>query len=364
MAGKIVPNYLSNFPPTYIQQAINVDFGVIRADSSSPWAKYYNYPETGINLFFSNFGENKIFGNQISVLPYVSFNVLKKSKTPWNLKLGLGGSYFTTHYDSIKNPRDLAIGSSFSWAFQIFLYKTIYQRNGFNLRISGGYSHASNGHTQLPNLGINSGLIGLSAQFYKKQEEDFSIPVKGKIESSKTSTIFGIEEGVGFHEFGHRDYPVGGDKYLVQSTSVFFGKELKNHHLVKVGLTHRYYESYHDYIVSNNDHEYLDQPKLNSSAIELFAGSEFYMGHISMDVYLGVDIFKPFYKRFGQLFKERTEIEYQLKRIFATRLGLNLYLINTSNNPKHNIYIGPHIKANVDQADFTEIVIGYHYRIN
>lgn len=363
MAGKIVPNYIFSFPPTSLQQALAVDIGTIHADTSNPWAGYYNYPETGVSLFYSNLGENHIFGNQLAILPYITFKVLRKSKSPWHLKLALGASYFSTFYDSIENPRNKDIGSSFTWAFQTTLYKTIYHSDGMNLRLNASYSHASNGHTQLPNLGINSGLIGISAQFYKKQSEGYLTPSKIQTGKDWSPMLILLEKGIGFHEFGHRDFPVGGKKYPVHSTSVGVGKVLNQHHLIKAGLTHRYYDSFYDYITGNKDPEYIDQPQLNASALELYLGSEFYMGHISMDVYLGANVFKPFYKRFGELFKERTEIEYQLKRMFATRLGINLYLINTSKNPRNNLYIGPHIKANLDQADFTEVVVGYQYRI-
>ena len=94
------------------------------------------------------------------------------------------------------------------------------------------------------------------------------------------------------------------------------------------------------------------------------------MGHFSIDVELGANVYKPFYKQYekdfpaGNRFNGYEKFKRNFKRTISTRLGLNLYLFNTNKLPKHNFFIGPHIKANFGQADFTEVSFGYHYRLN
>ena len=362
MVGKVVPNYIKNFPSTSLQHVINVDVGLLRRDTSSLWAKHYNYPKTGVSFFASTIGNNNIFGTQFAILPYISFDILKKRKKNYSLKLGLGASYFTTKYDPIENSRNLDIGSTYTWAFQAFLYREIFSNKGMTFKIGGGYSHASNGHTQLPNLGLNSALLSLSAQFNKQPNDAFTVTPKIKSKSKKNYTV-SLERGLGFHEFGSKDYPIGGKKQLVEITSISVGRITKNHYKINAGLTHRFYNSYHDYIIDSNELKYINHPRKNASNLELFVGNEFYLGHVDIDIRLGVNLYKPFYKRFNELFPERTAIEQTLKSLFSTRLGLNLFLINTNKLPKHNLYFGTYIKANVDQADFTAVSLGYTYRI-
>lgn len=361
MVGKVVPNYIKNFPSTGLQHAINIDIGFIQQDTSSLWGKYYNYPKTGISLFASSIGETKIFGHQFAILPYISFDVLRRKKGNYALKLALGASYFDTKYHPTNNSRNIAIGSHYTWAFQTFIYKEIFQKNGICYNIGAGYSHASNGHTQLPNLGLNSALLSFSAQFNKPQLKQSNPNEKKKISTKNYSAT--IERSIGFQEFGSKDFPIGGEKQLVEITSLSFSKILKQHHKINIGLTHRFYNSYYDYIIDSNEIEYINHARKNASNYDLFVGSEFLMGHIDIDVRLGVNLYKPFYKRFNELFPERTNIEKSLKSLFSTRLGLNLFLINTNRLPKHNLFLGTYIKANLDQADFTAITIGYSYRI-
>ena len=53
--------------------------------------------------------------------------------------------------------------------------------------------------------------------------------------------------------------------------------------------------------------------------------------------------------------------KYQLKQIVYSRLGLKYYLLGTDQVPTHNIYVGAHINANLGQADFSEVSLGYTY---
>ena len=50
--------------------------------------------------------------------------------------------------------------------------------------------------------------------------------------------------------------------------------------------------------------------------------------------------------------------------LIATRVGINLYLINTNTLPKNNLFVGGNINANMAKADFTDFSIGYTHNFN
>ncbi len=103
-----------------------------------------------------------------------------------------------------------------------------------------------------------------------------------------------------------------------------------------------------------------DNPNWNASNISFFLGNEFLMGHASIDAELGINLHKPFYKTFNP----KGDVALTLQKLLLTRIGMNLYLINTHKMPKHNLFIGTHIKANNVKADYTEFTLGYTYKIN
>lgn len=366
MVGKVIPNYLNNFPNTHLQHGLALSIGSFNADTSSSWAKYYNYPQTGVSLFYSNIGNNEIFGQEFSAMTFISLNILNKIKKPYYLKIGIGAAYFTKHYNNIYNSRNVAVGSPFTWSFQAEAYKTLAEKDGLNLKIGLIFSHASNGHTQLPNFGLNSALLSLSAQFYDKNTKNYQLQKK-KIKSKNKQKSFNISinQGLGFHEYGDKDRPIGEPKKGVHSTSISLGKTYNNHFKWSFGGTYRYYPVYKHQIETRQLKEYLDHPKRYSSNIVLFTNVELLMSHFSINVELGFNLYKPFYTQYEKDFSsDRQVFIAKITRVLSTKLGLNLYAFNTNKLPKHNFFIGSYIKANSGQADFTEIVIGYSYRIS
>jgi hypothetical protein len=371
MIGRVIPNYVANFPNTYLQHGFGVNIGSLKTDTSSTWAKYYNYPQTGISLFYSPLGNNEIFGHEFSAMTFISINVFNKSVKPYYLKIGIGAAYFTQTYDSISNPRNVAVSAPLTWSFQAGAYKTLSEKPGMNLKAGFIFSHGSNGHTELPNFGINSALFSLSAQFYNKNTENYQLTRTSKAKEKKSkSWDIGVYYGLGFHEYGDKDGPVGGPKKGVQSASLFFGKTKNNHFRWGFGATFRYYDTYHNQILTRNLEKYLDNPRMNSTNVVLYTNAEFLMSHVSIDVEFGINAYKPFYNQYGEDFPASGQFEGYLKfksnikKLVSTRLGLKLYVLNTNKLPKHNFFLGPHIKANSGQADFTEIAFGYIYRIN
>ena len=371
MVGKVVPNYLNSFPSTHLQHGLALNIGSLKTDTNSSWAKYFNYPQTGISLFYSNIGNDRIFGNQFSAMTFVAFNLFNKSQKPLYFKLSIGAAYFTTHYDSITNPKNVNVGSPFKWAFQAGVYKTISEKPGMNLKLGLLFSHASNGHTQIPNFGLNSALLSISAQFYDKKISNYQLTnnqlsVRPKLKSRD----IGISYGLGFHEYGDTGLPVGGPKKLVHSTSIYTAKTVNHHFRWGVGATYRYYDSYHYQITSRNLTDYASNPTKYASNVVLFSNAELLMGHVSIYTELGINIYKPFYQQYekdfpiGTHYRGYIKFKSHFKKLLSTRLGMNLYLLNTNKLPKHNFFIGPYIKANSGQADFSELSFGYIYRIN
>jgi len=359
-AGKIIPNYPDTFPKTSLQQGFTLSIGSTKTDTNS-WAKYYNYPETGMMVHYATFGNNQVFGHQVGINPYVSFPVFNRAKADYDVKIGMGIAYFTTFYDSITNYSNIMIGSKFNWDFKLFLYRNILSTESFNLRLGFGLSHESNGHTVLPNMGINSALFSLSGQFYKHKNNLTATPkrIKGKNHSPKRSFI-NYRVGAGWHEQLKEEGPKVNRTKPVYASSLAFGNIYNKHLKLRVGLTYKLYEQYRTHLSENYVGGMTENRTLLSSAFVLFVGNEFLMSHVSMDLELGVNLYKPFYREFNP----SNKVGVELMKLIATRLGVNLYLFNTNKLPKHNFFIGGNINANLGKADFTEFSIGYQYNLN
>ncbi len=362
MLGEIVPNY-PDFPQTRPVKNVTLNLGILHNDPEKIFPRYYNSPMTGIGFSYTELGNKSAFGSEISIKPFIMINPAKNLEHPFYFKFGLGMAYYSRIYNQETNPQNKAVGSHFTWDFQAFLYKCWYVNPHLMLNVGAGYLHESNGHIQLPNAGLNKAMISFSATtfFNKVRPEAFRLK---EFDRSPMQNFLNIRNGFGLHEFGNTFGPVGGEKKGVYSLAVSGGIIFNRHVKVRGGFTFRFYEHYYDYIEQNNIEQYSENPYLSSSNVLFFLGSEFLVGHFGLDIEGGINLYKPFYRDFFEIFSGNRHLKKHLKNLFTSRLGLNIYLFNTHNNPKNNFFIGGNINANFGQADFSEINVGYTRRLD
>lgn len=362
--GKAIPSN-SDFPETSFQTSYALNIGKIIHDLNKAWAVYLNYPTTGVSLAYTNLGNNQVFGSAYSLMPFITFKTSKKEFNSVHIKVGLGTSYFTNHYHKGGNTRNIAIGSTFTWTFQTSFYYNLYIHKHFDLNLGLSFIHHSNGHTQLPNLGLNSVLFSIGSKLFLEPIDQSNREKYQKPKLEKSKQYFAkMRFGMGLHEFGGPGTETGEIKRSVNIISLGVGAIYKRVVKVSLGLTYRFYHQYYNYIKEYQPDEYKDLSALNASNLIVYIGGELLLGHVGIDGEIGINLFKPFYAYHHELYEDDSGISYWLKKTIATRIGLKIYMMNTAKNPKNNIFIGAHLNANMGQADFSEISLGIVHRFN
>lgn len=352
--GHIIPNYRGDYPSLKMRAdaAINLGF----TSDSTQWGSYYNYPETGVAFQVSSLGNNRALGQQFSLFPYANFRLNKKRK-PLFLKFGLGVAAFTKFYNAVSNRGNAAIGSRFNWHFNITLSKTIAIFPMAELRIAGGGYHASNGHIQIPNFGLNTPLIGFELFFRKQQPYVFRV----KNTDTKSYWVFELRTGLGVHELAGTAWPMGTPKYGIYSVGINAGYVHREHIKYKLGITNRYYNSFYNYQQAKGYNTSIMQ----ASGLYIMTGTEFLLGHFGLDLEVGFNLYRPFFDEFFFTFEGKTKnADYWLKRVINSRMGLNYYLFSCYKPQRFNVRVGAHINANFGQADYADVSIGVTYRIS
>lgn len=298
--------------------------------------------------------------------------------------LSIGASYFTKKHDREDNFGNQAISTDFVWSFRSFIYYKLAKENPSSWQIGLGFFHHSNGHTLLPNQGLNSVLFSVSKPLIAVKSKSFDDDKSKKIKSPETLKYFSFRSGLGISSLSIPE-PFN-DKELVNTVSIGFGKIFNKNYKVGIGAYYNFYKHYYNYI-SNNESMVQDgrefenlksNPSWNATAIGVSMNGELLLNHIGMEMRVGFNIHKPAYKidrRINQgwyFFPRSFEVEdgyplaeldtkYKLKRYISSRIGLKYYLFSMNKPPKHNIVFGAHINANFGQADFTEFSVGYLY---
>tara|TARA_B100001765_G_C19504766_1_gene341889 strand:- start:1482 stop:2429 length:948 start_codon:yes stop_codon:yes gene_type:complete len=310
-------------------------------------------------------------------MPIAEFPLFSSKKRRFTLLTGMGASYFTRQFDTLTNPGNQAVTTKLTWSFRVFFKYRFLESRRIDWQLGAGFFHHSNGHTRLPNQGLNSFLGSLSAEIkHGKREQQTTTPSFQRSRYHYLTARFGYGINVLSNAYN--------DQKPVYTVSGEYGQVLNNTYRIGIGFYYRYYDHYYEYI---NNHEFLvregqefsdlrDNPFLNASAIGLHLNGELLLNHIGIELQLGANLFKPSY-RFDWRINEGWDntpreipdywvlgeytSKFKMKHLLSARLGLKYYLFGTHTLQPHNLYFGAHINANGGQADFTEFTLGYVY---
>ncbi len=361
------PNF--NFPEINSQKSLMIGLGQTHFDKNLEWAKQFNFPETGITFSYTDFGNNLVLGQAISVLPYLDLKLFNHSTKKINLKTELGFSYFNKTFDSIDNPLNKAISLNFTWAFRTNLSYEFYKKENLELRFGIGYFHNSNGHLRLPNNGLNAFTVNISSKFcvQKRQIQFQTIDSFTENKNKNYQKYYSFRFGLGQKVFSQEDNIKKEVYILAASKGIIIDKTFK----FGYGFAYRFYQDYYDFIKNDQNLSQDDFLHLKASNFALSANSEILLSHVGIELELGLNLYKPIYKydyeltngtiKNGIYQKPKLDWYYEIKKTVSSRLGLKYYLLNTNKSTKKNLFLGAFINANFGQADFSELSLGYVY---
>ncbi|PKP23762.1 MAG: hypothetical protein CVU06_06615, partial [Bacteroidetes bacterium HGW-Bacteroidetes-22] len=217
------------------------------------------------------------------------------------------------------------------------------------IQIETGFSfvHFSNGHTRLPNLGIN--MPCLFAGLKLKTEKLNSAPRYMHPDTLPDRYQMVVELLGGRHEFGESTEPTGGISYPVYGLGLGIRWLPSRLHTFTASIEWNYYSSFYDFTILNRmtDH----QQWLYASTIIFYAGHEFILGHLGLDTRIGFYLHNPFRQDYeANILKS----EGGTKLINSNKLGFNWYLFDPATSI-WNLRFGIYIKANLGQADYTGV---------
>lgn len=318
------------------------------------WQQFYRFPKFGVELFYGTYDNKNNLGYNVGFVPNFEYRGKKPNKN-WRLKFGIGATYFNKPFDPISNPNNFYIGGHFA---NMSIGSILWTRSlSRNLKFTYGFAaiHCSNGHTTLPNAGMNilTGHVGLR---FEKENRCYSAASY----TSASKLTYAIKAGIGFHKFGSTTKAVGGPTYPSYHLSLWVSKPIRQMHLIQAGITTAYYTSFYDYIKSQE--VYSSNQNLKASTGLAFIGHEFVFGKFSFSSQAGIYFYNPFFIKQKKIEGTWSSFSEKLEAINTNRLGLLYYPLkkrNKLNDVKNQLMFGAFIKANLAQADLFEYSIGY-----
>lgn len=312
--GTIIPHdKVLNPLKNGIVKAFEVSYCIIKADDRI-WRNYYNHPEVGISYMLMDLGYKDVLGYSHSVYPYIVFPFTKKEK-PVNIRLrvALGLSYITKLYDSISNPKNIAISTPINMYASLGLELRFRLSKKTSATIGINASHFSNGSIKKPNYGLNIGTGNFGLNYNINQ---YSTAPKAFTQLKNSQSKWSVILSGGIKE----TKDPGGSKYGVGSLSIEYSKPIKA--LLRYGASFDYMYDGSTFVHFRED-SVSYQSRLKASKLGLTLMGEMALYRLSLFGGLGLYLYNhdkqinPIYQRIG--------LRYRLNRSVYAQLALKTH---------------------------------------
>ena len=332
------------FPETDLTKTyeVNINFGT---RGYRYWQQHHNFPEIGLSLSYTDFGNQDVLGFSLGAQANLSFRKQISDKLDFKFRPGGGLAWFEKPFDEITNPDNFVIGSKVTAIAYLSASLDYTLSNNLELSLGGAFWHYSNVHIRVPNIGANSTLAKLGLTY---------IP-KGRKPSTKKFDVMPVDDkwrinaalGFGIQEIEGTALPSGGPIYPIYGGSVYASKRLTFKSQLDFGINAEYYSSFKDYIITQEVFE--ENEDANSWKVIAFGGHELFFGRVALVTWVGVNLYFPMRHRMIEM--ELLEEKF-LHLHVSNILGLQYYFRDVSTSTKLNPYIGVKLKSIGGKADY------------
>lgn len=263
------------------------------------WHRIYDHPTWGFSYIHLDLANPKVLGNLDGLYGFINFPKGRKKRT--NIRVGLGLAYLSQRFDRLENHKNIAIGSHLNGLISLGINRDFKLSKHLRLATAISLTHASNGSSKVPNLGINIPTVslGLTYDLAKEARKKITDSLPAADEKVRYTAI----AASGFTEIE----PVGGKKYIITEVMGHAAWPLGHAWHVTGGI---------DLMYNPANIEKLERDTIAVSGsfqnmqpgVKL--GGEMFIGRLSMPLEMGVYLYTKM-KRNGLIY-HRLGLRYQL----------------------------------------------------
>lgn len=344
-----------NAPESGVSNYIDINM-LWQTTGSKDWHQNYLYPEMGIGFIHGDLGNDSVYGQLTALYPTWIIKSRKDKKIGVDFKMGLGFAYFNKPYDRLSNLSNEVIGSTI----------TNFTKVGFGLRYSPinqlslyagiDFIHCSNGHTRIPNYGLNDRTYSLGARYSINQTPKLKFTPK---EKEDYKIRYNLRLGFGVHEYAETRSAVGGPKYPIYNLTGFLSRRFSKINEVHLGVGATYYVSYYDYLKAND--LFVGDERKYSTVLNAMLGHEFLIARFGFVTEYNLNFYTPYYYKVKRPIEEQYHEEVSKIHYMGVRLGFQYYPLKSTYDTGQNLSIGLFLKTIVEKADFVEINLTYSF---
>lgn len=249
------------------------------------WHVENNRPDIGISFQCIDFKNPAQMGYAYTIAPFMEIPLnAKEKRSRVILRLCWGATYISKIFDIKTNPKNIAIGShvnayvQFKWFWQLRLTKSLRFEPGFT------FTHASNGKSRNPNLGLN--VVSINAGLNYLIPAKNRLPVMNIDSSARTRTK---NEFLAFAAIGFNQRSIATPELNSYVVSFAYQRNVRNTHKFSAGFDFFYDENY----FTDYENAFAKQPEgIEKMRVSARLGYSYNVGRISFPIEMGYYIFE------------------------------------------------------------------------
>lgn len=336
IAGRIVKHtvkFTAPIPP--LTTAMDVNF-LWKTTGKKGWQQRRRYPQVGLGITYTDYGNNQVFGNCVGVYPNILIPIYNNNRFEFTLRMGDGVGYVTRKFQRTApvDTVNVAIGTHLN-DFGIFMFDMRYHVNQhWQLQYGFQFTHISNGGTEQPNLGVNTAGAHIGAIYHPDTYHPKHI--KRELPDLPNRWEFNARMDLSYKQARAAGSPIlpsympsafVSRRYLSKN-KYFFGVDYAFHNDVLAFM--RYYDVDHG------------RQKQESWDGYVFAGNEFLLGRVGIVTQLGVN-YKNTFLKFDP---------------YCEKIGGNLYLMHHEHGAVKDVFFSAMLLAHGFVAELAEFGLG------
>lgn len=184
-----------------------------KTDGSRCWHHHYNFPVTGVGIYHSSLGNDKIYGTLTGMYFYINRDFTRSpGPVHFGNAIAFGLGYASKWHHPRNNPLNQVLATPINVFLQYHLQLSVKLGSHAFASCSAGLTHTSNGNFREPNKGFNIVTTTLGIQYDAFRNERF--PDRRKIipcDSVSGILSLGVFSGTkAISRFNNSVYPVWG----------------------------------------------------------------------------------------------------------------------------------------------------------
>jgi hypothetical protein len=280
------------------------------------WQKIYHVPYYGVGLTIGNFYNPGEVGYPVSAFGILGIPIVRWNKLELYSEFQFGIASNWKHYDSINNPKNLAVGGSLTVHLNLGIFAFYPITKKLDLGAGMSFIHFSNGGFERPNNGVNIYSPSAELKYHLSGRPDTkSVKLPGRLDRSNDLYLM-----MGYGDYQLSDHELDTNYFAIAGISAIYFTQFSNAFRLGYGTDLNYWWGLNaradgtpgPYAMENLTLGLLVQPEFIIDKLSLVGGIGIYAVHRN-------------YGNFNQSY-QRLGVRYEVNKNMS--VGVNIRAIN------------------------------------